>query len=60
VSVNRGRTDLSGGAYLLPSPSVSLYALAGRTMSQIDDYASRFFVSGGVSIRVAKPESATP
>ena len=60
VDVNRGRTDLSGGVYFLPRPSVSLYALAGRTTSRIDDYASKFFVSGGVSIRVAKPAAATP
>ena len=37
--------------HVLPRPSISLYALTGRTLSQIDDYASRFFLSGGVSIR---------
>lgn len=57
VDVHRSRTDASGGVYVLPRPSLSLYALAGRTMSQIDDYASKFFVSGGVSLRVA---SAAP
>jgi hypothetical protein len=60
VDVHRSRTDASGGVYVLPRPSISLYALAGRTMSEIDDYASRFFVSGGVSFRVATATTPRP
>jgi hypothetical protein len=60
VDARRSRTDASGGVYVLPRASISLYALAGRTLSQIDDYASRFFLSGGVSFRVAQPASPHP
>ena len=52
--VRRSRTDASGGAYVILRPSVSVYGLAGRTVSALDDYGSRFFVSGGVSLRVAE------
>jgi hypothetical protein len=60
VEVHRSRTDASGGVYVLPRPSLSFYALAGRTMSQIDDYASKLFVSGGVSIRVTQAATLAP
>jgi hypothetical protein len=52
--VRRSRTDASGGAYVVLRPTVSVYGLAGRTVSALDDYGSRFFVSGGVSLRVAE------
>ena len=60
IDASRSRTDASGGLYVLPRPSISLYALAGRTLSTIDDYASKFFVAGGVSFRVAQAAKATP
>jgi hypothetical protein len=50
----RSRTDASGGGYVILRPSVSVYGLAGRTVSPLDDYGSRFFVAGGVSFRVAE------
>jgi hypothetical protein len=52
--LRHSRTDASGGAYVLLRPTVSVYGLAGRTVSALDDYGSRFFVSGGVSLRVAE------
>jgi hypothetical protein len=55
--VQRSRTDASGGMYVLPRPIVSLYTLAGRTVSHIDDYASTFFVTGGVSVRVSRAKT---
>jgi hypothetical protein len=51
------RTDASGGAYVILRPSVAVYGLAGRTVSALDDYGSRFFVSGGISFRVAQPRT---
>jgi hypothetical protein len=58
VEVGRSRTDVSGGLYVLPRPTISCWALAGRTISQIDDYASSFFITGGISFKVAQPKAA--
>jgi hypothetical protein len=54
VPVHRSRTDASGGLYVSPRSAISLYALAGRTISQIDDYASTLFVTTGVSFKIAQ------
>jgi hypothetical protein len=51
----RSRTDASGGGYARLSPSVSVYGLIGRTVSNQDAYTSRLSLSCGVSFRVSPP-----
>lgn len=55
AATSRSRVDASGGAYARVAPSVSVYTLIGKTVSQQDAYASRLSVSAGVTFRVSPP-----
>lgn len=60
LDVTRHRTDASGGVYLRMSPSLVVFANAGRTLAPVDDTSARLSLTGGIAVNVAGPATRAP
>jgi hypothetical protein len=50
LGLSKARTDASGGAAFILTPSIALYGSVGRTISAQDANAASFMMSGGMSV----------
>lgn len=60
LGITRHRTDAGGGAYLTITPSLVVFANAGRTLASVDATSVRLSLSAGIAVNVAGPATRSP
>lgn len=55
LGVSRRRTDASAGAWIVASPSLSIFGVVGRTISSTDENSMTLAANVGISLYFARP-----